>query len=54
MTVRELIEKLQEFPGGLDVIDTSYLIIDGAKIVDYTYGDSANPNARTEKTVVIY
>lgn len=54
MTVKELIVQLQEFPGELDVIDTSYLLMDGAKIIEYTYGDSANPNARSEKAVVIY
>lgn len=54
MTVKELIAQLQEFPGELDVIDTSYLLMDGAKIIEYTYGDSANPNARIEKAVVIY
>ena len=54
MTVKELIDKLQEFSGDLDVIDTSCLLTDGTKIVKYTYGDSANLNARTEKTVVTY
>ena len=54
MTVKELINQLQEIPGDLDVIDTSCLLIDGAKIVEYTYGDPADPNARTEKAVVIY
>ena len=54
MTVKELIVQLQEFPGELDVINTSYLLMDGAKIIEYTYGDSANPNARSEKAVVIY
>lgn len=54
MTVKELINQLQEFPGDLDVIDTGCLLIDGAKIVEYTYGDPADPNARTEKAVVIY
>ena len=54
MIVKELIAQLQELPEELDVIDTNYLLIDGAKITEYTYGDSASPNARTEKAVVIY
>lgn len=34
MTVNELIEKLKEFPGEMDVVDSFYLDIDDAKKVE--------------------
>lgn len=54
MTVKELITELQKLPQDMDVIDSSYMLIDGIQVVEYIYGDAANPNARTDKVAVIY
>lgn len=54
MTVKELITELQKLPQDMDVIDSSYMLIDGVKVVEYIYGDAANPNARTDKVAEIY
>jgi hypothetical protein len=45
MTVKELIEKLQEMPQDLLVVDCEGYHVDGCHIVEEYYdGDSANPN----------
>ena len=54
MTVKELIIELEKLPQDLDVIDSSFMLIDGVKVIEYIYGDSANPNARVGDVAAIY
>ena len=53
MTVKELIAELIKLPQNLAVIDSSYILIDGVKVVEYTYGDVSNPKHHTYKAVQI-
>lgn len=54
MTVKELIIELQKLPQDLDVIDSSFMLIDGVKVIECIYGDSANPNAKVGDVAAIY
>lgn len=54
MPVEELILELQKLPQDMNVIDSSYMLIDGVKVVEYICGDAANPNAHTDKVAEIY
>lgn len=54
MTVHELIEKLQEMPQDLPVVDWGHYYVEGCHIDDeYFDGDAANPNCPIITVVMI-
>jgi hypothetical protein len=54
MTVKELVEKLQEMPQDLLVVDWGHFHIEGCHIVEgYEDGDGANPNCPILTVVMI-
>jgi len=54
MTVRELIEKLQEMPQDLPVVDWGHYYVEGCHVNDeYFDGDAANPNCPIITVVMI-
>ena len=54
MTVKELIEKLQEMPQGLQVVGCDYEYVEGCHVNDEYYdGDYANPDCPILMVVMI-